>query len=121
MEFVYNVTVVAHMLGLAALVGGYLVAVTQRADGVAPNSVLVWGARIQLLTGLVLVGIAEGALDSEINHAKIGVKLVVSLAVAALAEISAGRARRSQPGVGGLVHAAGALAILNVAVASLWR
>lgn len=121
MEFVYNLTVVAHMLGLAALVGGYLVVATQRADAVAPNSVMVWGARIQLLTGLALVGIAEAALDSDLNHMKIGVKLVVSLAVAALVEISAGRTRRSQPGVGGLLHAAGVLAIINVAVASLWR
>jgi hypothetical protein len=121
MEFLYNLTVVGHMLGLAALVGGYLVAVTRRAEGLLPNTVLVWGARVQLLTGLILVGLAEGALDYDVNQTKIGVKLVVAIAVAALAEIAAAKARKGQPVPGGMVHGAGVLAVVNVLVASLWR
>lgn len=121
MDFIYNLTVVAHMLGLAALVGGYLVAMTRSAEGLVPNTVMVWGARVQLLTGLILVGIAEGALDAEVNQMKIGVKLVVAIAVAALTEIAAAKARKGQPVAGGMVHAAGALAIVNVLVASLWK
>lgn len=121
MDFLYNLTVVAHMLGLAALVGGYLVAVTRSAEGLVPNVVMVWGARLQLLTGLILVGLAEGALDLEVNQTKIGVKLVVAIAVAALTEIAAARARKGQPVAGGMVHAAGALAVVNVLVASLWK
>src|SRR5690606_28703195 len=93
MEFLYNLTVVTHMLGLAALVRGYLVAVTHSTEGLVPNTVMVWGARVQLLTGLILVGLAEGALDYEVNQTKIGVKLVVAIAVAALTEIAAARAR----------------------------
>lgn len=121
MEFLYNLTVVTHMLGLAALVGGYLVAVTRSTEGLAPNTVMVWGARVQLLTGLILVGLAEGALDYEVNQTKIGVKLVVAIAVAALTEIAAARARKDKPVAAGMVHAAGALAIVNVLVASLWK
>ncbi|WP_256840947.1 hypothetical protein [Ornithinimicrobium cryptoxanthini] len=122
MDFLYNLTVVAHMLGLAALVGGYLVAVTRSAEGLVPNVVMVWGARVQLLSGLILVGIAEGALDDiEVNQMKIGVKLLVAIAVAALTEIAAAKARKGQPVAGGMVHAAGALAVVNVLVASLWK
>ena len=120
MDFVYHLVVVAHMLGLAALVGGYLVAATRRAEPLVPNTVMVWGARIQLLTGVLLVGLAQGALDMDVNNTKIGVKLIVAIAVAALTEIAAGRARRGQPVPAGMVHGAGGLALLNVLVASLW-
>lgn len=54
---------------------------------------LVWGARAQLVTGLILVGLAEMD-DGDVNHAKIGVKLVVAIAVAACAEIAPRRGRR---------------------------
>ncbi|WP_109473156.1 hypothetical protein [Ornithinimicrobium cavernae] len=122
MDFVYNLFVVTHMLGLAALVGGYLVAATQSAQGLVPNTVMVWGARLQVLTGVILTGLASGAMDDmDVNNTKIAVKLVVALAVAALTEIAAARARKDKPVAAGMVHAAGALAIVNVLVASLWR
>lgn len=121
MEFVYNLFVVAHMLGLAALVGGYLVALSGTAEGLVPNVVMVWGARVQLLTGVILVGLAEGALDAEVNTTKISVKLVVAISVTALTEIAAARNRKGKAVAPGMVHAAGALAIVNVLVASLWR
>lgn len=121
MELVYDLTVVAHMLGLAALIGGYLVAVTRSGEGLVPNVVMVWGARVQLLTGLILVGVAEAALDAELNHTKIAVKLVVALAVAGLTEVAAARARKDKPVAAGMVHAAGVLGVVNVLVASLWN
>ena len=122
MDLLYNLFVVTHMLGLAALVGGYLVAATRSAEGLVPNTVMVWGARLQLLTGLILTGLASGALeDMEVNNTKIAVKLVVALAVAALTEIAAARARKGTPVGAGMVHAAGVLAIVNVLVASLWK
>lgn len=120
MEFVYHLVVVSHLLGLAALVGSYLVALTRRGGPLVPDQVMVWGARVQVVSGLALVGIAEAALDAEVNHVKIGVKLVVALAVAALVEITAARGRRGEAVAPALVHAAGALAILNVVVASVW-
>lgn len=123
MDVLYNLVVVTHMLGLAALVGAYFVVLRGGGAGAQSSSVLVWGARVQVVTGLLLVGISEGtaAGPDELNHAKIGVKLVVSVAVAALAEIATARSRRGEGAPAGLVHGAGALAILNVAVASLWR
>jgi len=78
MDFVYNLVVVLHLLGMAALVGGWFVV----SRGAGSSEVMVWGARAQIVTGLVLVGLAEGvsSLDKHLNHPKIGVKLVVALA-----------------------------------------
>lgn len=116
MDFVYNLLVAAHILGLAALIGGWI-ATKSGSTVLAP---LVWGARAQLLTGLLLVGLAESAMDVEVNHLKVGVKLLVAIAVAAAAEIGAARAKRDEPS-SVLIDAAGGLAVLNVLVAVLWK
>lgn len=137
MDLLYNLLVAGHVLGLAALIGGYLVGATLRpprgtepgrdrppgggtAGGPWPGPVMLWGARAQVVTGLLLVGMAEMTSDDPLNQVKIGVKLVVALAVAALTEIAAGRGRRGRPVADGMVHAAGGLAVVNVLVATLW-
>lgn len=121
MEFLYNLVVGLHFVGLLALLVGYVISVTRKAEPVVPGSLMLWGARAQVLTGLVLVGIGEAALDSDFNHTKIGVKLVVAVAVAALVEISNGRHRRGTTASPGLVHAAGALTIVNAVIAFAWN
>ncbi|WP_174187782.1 hypothetical protein [Nocardia barduliensis] len=100
---------------MAAVVGGYA------AGQPRVSEVMVWGARLQLVTGVILVGMAESldSIGANPNMAKIAVKLVVSVAVAAFAEIGRGRAKRGNP-VPWLTHAAGVLAIVNVFVAVLW-
>jgi hypothetical protein len=114
MEILEHLFVVAHLLGMAAIVGSAVFVARGRA-----TPALVWGARAQLVTGLVLVGIVEMG-DEPVNHAKIGVKLVVAVAVAACAEIAAAKERKGQGERPQLVQAAGWLAVLNVAVAVLW-
>ena len=114
MDVLINVFVVLHLLGMAAIVGGW----TAHRAGATAMSPIVWGARAQILTGLILVGLDE-ANDDPVNHVKIGVKLLVALAVVACAEIARGRAKRDQPS-SQLLDAAGLLAILNVAIAVLW-
>ena len=118
MTLVYNIFVAAHLLGMAVLVGGY--AATLRSPQI--TELIVWGARLQLITGLILVGIGESALEDEkeYNHAKIAVKLVISFVVVALAEIERAREKRGD-GVVNLVHAVGVLAILDVLVAAVWK
>jgi hypothetical protein len=118
MTFVYDLVVVLHLLGMAALVGGWLA--TSR--GVGATDVMVWGARAQVLTGLVLVGLAESvdSLDKDLDMAKIGVKLAVAVAAAACIEIARGRSRRLGGDARALVTAAGVLGVLNVLVAVLW-
>lgn len=118
MDFVYNLLVALHLLGMAAIVGGWLVS---RGSGGVP-SVVVWGARAQVVTGLVLVALAETALKDELtlNHTKIGVKLVLALVVAAMAEIGAARARRGESSSTQL-DVAGGGAVVAVLVAALWN
>jgi len=113
MELLTHLFVILHLLGLAAIIGSAVFV----ARGV-PTPALVWGARAQILTGLILVGLGEAG-DDPVNHTKIGVKLLIALGVAACAEIAAARERKGQ-GNPQLVHAAGGLAVLNVLVAVLW-
>lgn len=114
-EVVYNVVVVAHLLGMAAVVGGYV------AGQPAVSELMVWGARAQIVTGLILVGMADSidSLGKDPNMAKIGTKLVVSVLVAAFAEIGRADAKRGKA-VPWMTHASGGLAILNVFIAVLW-
>lgn len=129
MDFVTELFVVMHLLGMAAIVGGYL-AVRHQPRIIAP---MLWGARAQVLTGLILVGFAQmGDEGDKPNNAKIAVKLLVALAVLACTEIASARQRKAVAATAlvatdatgpapGLVHAAAGLAVLNVLVAALWK
>jgi hypothetical protein len=114
MDFLVNLFVVLHLLGMAAIIGS---AVFVARGAVTPA--LLWGARAQLVTGIALVGLVQ-ANDEEVDNAKIGVKLLVAIAVVACAEIAAAAERKGRGARPQLVHAAGALAVLNVLVAVLW-
>ncbi|MCB0912955.1 MAG: hypothetical protein KDB60_15195 [Propionibacteriaceae bacterium] len=116
MEFLIGVFVVLHLLGMAAIVGGWLAMRLGAPRGLVP---LVWGARAQVVIGLVLVALNE-LNQEDVNNIKIGVKLLVALAVAACAEIARARAKKGvdQPA---LVNAAFALTLVNVLVAVLWQ
>ncbi len=116
MEFLIDVFVVLHLLGMATIVGGWLAMRLGAPGALVP---LVWGARAQLLIGIILVGLNE-MNHEEVSYAKIGVKLLVALAVVSCAEIARARAKKGvdQPA---LVNAAFALTLLNVLVAVLWQ
>lgn len=116
MDLVYDLLVVLHLLGMAAIVGAWLA--TIRTPRILPG--MVHGALLQLVTGLALVGLLEsGAVDGErdVDRAKIAVKLTVALVVAALSWVNRKRADSVPAGV---FHAIGGLAVLNVVVAVLW-
>jgi len=117
MDLVYNLLVTLHLLGMAAVVGGWIAVRTGRTI-TAP---IVWGARAQLVTGLALVGIASAIKDDdhEVNNTKIAVKLVISIVVLVAAEIGAARSKRGQD-AGTLLDVAGGAAVANVFVAVLW-
>jgi hypothetical protein len=117
MDLAYHLLVVLHLLGMASIVGSYLVALRQ--PRFLPG--MLHGALTQVITGLIMVGMLEaGAVEPEaggINHPKIGVKLLVALVVLVLAWVNR---RRTQSLVRGVFHAIGGLAVLNVLVAVLW-
>ncbi|HEX5994517.1 MAG TPA: hypothetical protein VFY84_05185 [Jiangellales bacterium] len=118
MDFLYNLVVVLHFLGLASLIGGWLVQMRARAQRYV-NPAMLHGVLTLLLTGVILVGLAEGveSLDRDVDTAKIAVKLGVALVVAVLAWFN----RRRQVIPDGLFFVIGGLAIANVVIAVFWR
>ncbi len=115
MEIVYDVVVVLHFLGLASLIGGWLVQMRARGER-AVNPAMLHGALTQLVTGLAIVGLGEGALDREYDYAKITTKLVITAVVLLLVWVN-----RRKPSIpDGLYFIIGGLAIVNVALAVLW-
>ncbi len=124
MDAAYNVVLLAHVLGLAALIGGYFALVWGQGrshnPALVPSGVVVWGARTQIITGLIMVGLGEAVLDTDYDQTKIAVKLVVALVAAFLVESTSAKGRRGQRFATGMVHAAGGLAVLNATVAVLW-
>jgi hypothetical protein len=116
----YNILVVLHFIGLASVVGGFLVQMKSPDKGV--NPAMLHGALTQLVTGLLLVGIVEMGLylpyeGYTIDNAKIGVKLLITVIVTVLAFV--GR-RRTGPQVG-LWGAIGGLSIANIVIAVFWN
>jgi hypothetical protein len=115
MEPVISLFVVAHLLGLSAILGGWLAVRLGAQRGL---SVLTWGARAQFLIGVILVGLNEAAHE-ELTYAKVGLKAVVGLTVVVLAEIANARAKRDLS-TSVLVNVIAGLTVVNVAVAVLW-
>jgi hypothetical protein len=115
MEFIYSLVVILHFIGLASVVGGFIVQISSSEKGV--NAAMFHGALTQLVTGLILVGMVEGgAVDEEINMTKISVKLAIVLVVTVLAFMG----RKKTPPQVALWGAIGALSIANIFIAVLW-
>lgn len=87
------------------------------------------GSIVQLVTGLLLTGLAEMRLaddpDLSVNHTKIAVKSVIATVIV-IAAVHAYR-KRKKLGAGDnerkllpYLHTAGALAIVNVILAVVW-
>ena len=118
MDFIYNLVVILHFIGLASLVGGFIVQISSSEKGV--NAAMFHGALTQLVTGLIMVGMVEGGVvdsaDSELNMTKISVKLVIVLVVTVLAVTG----RKKTPPQIALWGVIGALSIANIFIAVLW-
>ena len=113
MDFARDLLIVLHLIGLAAIIGGFLVQTRSSRKRIEPA--MLHGALTALVTGLLLVGLAE-MRDVDVDHIKIGVKLVVALVIAVLAW----RGRKASSVSTGQWGAIGGLAILNVVLAVFW-
>jgi hypothetical protein len=117
MDVVRYLLIAVHLLGMAAIVGGWFTVL--RAPRVLPS--MVWGARTQIVSGILLWGILEsGAADDagDPDRVKLTVKLLVALVLTGLAEANLKKGDAVNPRI---VHLIGGLAIVNVLVAVLWR
>lgn len=114
MDYLYEGIVILHFIGLAALLGGFLVQMSTSPKVV--NNAMFHGALTQLVTGLLLVGLAETLVeDEEVNHMKVGLKLLILLVITGLVW-----ANRKKDAIStGVWAAIGGLTIANVAIAVL--
>lgn len=115
MDFLYLLLVFLHILGAAALVGGWLATFKQPTVGLFQFI----GAWVQLVTGVVLVGLASMG-DGGFNHLKITVKLVILIVILVAAWIGRRKVKRGEQVSTGLAHAVGGLALINIAIAVFW-
>jgi hypothetical protein len=110
METAQLVLVFIHLLGMAAVVGGYFAGITSSPKRLTAG--ITHGTLLQFLTGLLLVGLAEMGTDP-VNHTKYGIKIAVTAVILLLAW-----PRRKDVSIAAnTYHAIGVLALLSVAVA----
>lgn len=105
-----------HLLGAAALVGGWLA--TFKTPTVGRWQFI--GAWVQLITGLLMIGLIE-MNDGSPDHIKIAVKLLLAVGILVAAWIGRKKVKQGLPVAKGLAHAVGGLALINIAVAVFWR
>lgn len=116
MEIAKQLVLVLHIIGIASLLGGFLTQLNGLASGdVKITSAFVHGALTMLVTGLLLTGLAEMG-DDAVNHAKIGVKLAVLVAIGVLVLVN----RKKERVATGPFVAIGLLTTVNIVLAVLW-
>jgi hypothetical protein len=127
MDIVRDITIIVHFLGLAMIIGPFLI--QMRAHTGFAFSWVLTGGIVQLVTGIALTGLAEMRLadnpELALDHTKIAVKLVLSLVIFVVALIAFQKQKKiasgeSQRRLLPFLHTAGALATANVFIAVLW-
>ena len=120
MEIARDVLLVLHFVGLASLLGGFLLQMREPVKVV--NAAMLHGALTQLVTGVGLVWVLtrlheqDPAQWSEPDNAKFGVKAAILLAILVLVWVN--RRRESVPtGVWALI---GLLTLGDIVVAVVW-
>ncbi|WP_324789084.1 hypothetical protein [Streptomyces sp. H51] len=105
-----------HIIGIAALLGGFLTQMKAMGQGAARFvPAMLHGALTMLITGVALVGIHQ-AQGHEVNNIKIGVKLAVLVVILGLVYVKRDE-EKVDKGLFGLV---GGLTMTNIFIAVLW-
>lgn len=116
MDFLRHLLLVIHLLAFATLFGALLGQLRSAERKV--TDVVVWGARIVFVAGILLFGVIQADDDlPEPDNAKFGAKLIVALVVVALAESNRKNAKLTDLLYFGLLG----LTTLNVVIAVFWR
>jgi hypothetical protein len=115
MEALRLILLYLHLIGFALLLGG---AVAQYLSGtIRINTAMLWGAIVQLVTGLGLAAPLRGGGDAEPEPAKLAVKAVVAIMIFVMVFFSR---RRETINTGHFMAIVG-LTLVNAAVAVFWR
>ncbi|MEV7201156.1 hypothetical protein [Streptomyces griseoluteus] len=116
MTVLIHVFVALHIIGIAALLGGFLTQMKAMGRGTARFvPAMLHGAITMLVTGVVLVGLNE-ADGHHVNNIKIGVKLALLIVILGLVYVKRDE-ETVDKGMFGLV---GALTTANIFIAVLW-
>ncbi|MEU6482909.1 hypothetical protein [Streptomyces sp. NPDC046887] len=116
MDVLINVFVALHIIGIAALLGGFLTQMKAMSAGTARFSpAMLHGALTMLLTGMVLVGLDQ-ADDQTVNNIKIGVKLAILVVILGLVYVKRDEEKADKAQFG----AVGGLTLANILIATLW-
>jgi hypothetical protein len=118
MELLKESLVLIHLAGMAVLVGVFLTGMKKKSD--YPFTAMMWAAIVQLVTGTLLVGVGYGLGESP-DNAKIGVKLILVVAVLVATIIGRKRQAKGEAKLQPFFHAAGGLAAVSLTVAVLWN
>jgi hypothetical protein len=117
MEILFNILVFLHIVGAAMIVGIWIG--NMKKPTVHPRQ--FDGAVLQVITGIALMGVIPALPDYDANYVKLGIKLAIAIVVAVLAFIGSRKYKRNQPVSAGMAHAVGGLALINIAIATLWN
>jgi uncharacterized membrane protein len=118
MELLRQILLILHFIGLASLLGGFLVQTKTIAAGQGTIVTSMFhGALTQLVTGIALVGVIQMAALGDIDNAKIGAKLLVLIVITAL--VIYYRKKKTVPSWA--LWSIGGLTLANIVIAVLWR
>jgi predicted membrane protein len=120
-ELSRNVLVILHLVGMASVLGGFLTqmkAMGKKAARIVPA--MIHGAWTALITGILLVGVAQWRIgmgaNFEVDHTKIAVKSVIAAVIVVLVMINRKKDNVATPAFGAI----GALTLTNLVLAVIW-
>jgi hypothetical protein len=116
MDVLTQVFVGLHVIGIGALLGGFLTQTKAMSAGTARFvPAMLHGALTMLVTGVVLVGLNQ-AEDMTVNNVKIGVKLALLVVILALVYVKRDEEKVDKA----LFGTVGLLTTANIFIAVLW-
>lgn len=122
MTILFYILLFLHIVGASMIVGVWIA--NMKSPTVHPRQ--RDGAFVQLITGIAMMGIlpvlhSQNPTEFDPNYFKLGIKFAIGIAVAVMAVIGARKVKKGEKVSTGLAHGVGGLALLNVAIATLWN
>ncbi|MEU5766014.1 hypothetical protein ABZ782_08860 [Streptomyces asoensis] len=116
MDVLIHLFVGLHIIGIAALLGGFLTQLKAMGRGTASFvPAMLHGAATMLVTGVILVGLNQ-ADDQPVDNVKIGVKLALLIVILGLVYVKRDDETVEKP----LFALVGLLTVANIFIAVLW-
>lgn len=117
MEILKNLVLAVHIIGVAALLGGVIYQIKAMRGGAGRIlPAIMHGAWTMLITGIVLVGM-QYPLGNDVDNTKVTTKLLVLLAIVAIAFIN----RKKDVVAAWVLPTLGVLTVVNTVIATTWK